>query len=156
MKKILNKKGFILTETLMVTAFIVGIFTFLYMSVLPLVGTYNDKTTRESDIDIVYKLYNIRKLISRDINRDIMTSSDFKELTCDDFYNKDYCENLIEVMELSNYKLIYVNKISNSINNLQNDQEIYNYIKDYQDSNDKILILNDKAKHTVVHLKYAE
>ena len=46
----LNKKGFFMTETLMVIVFVASIFTFIYISIIPLVGKYNDKTKRESDI----------------------------------------------------------------------------------------------------------
>ena len=38
----MNKKGFFMVETLVVIVFCAGIFTFLYVSVLPLIGTYND------------------------------------------------------------------------------------------------------------------
>ena len=55
-----NKKGFFMTETLVVIVFIATIFTFIYISVIPLIGIYEDKSERENDIDIVYKLYNIK------------------------------------------------------------------------------------------------
>ena len=37
-------KGFVLLETLIVAVFMIGIFTFLYSAVIPLLGTYEDLT----------------------------------------------------------------------------------------------------------------
>ena len=50
----IDKKGFVLTETLIVIVFLVTIFTFIYVSIVPLMGKYEDMTVRSSDIDIVY------------------------------------------------------------------------------------------------------
>ena len=52
-KKIVNKNGFILVETLIVGVFIVGIFTLLYTNLFPLVGEYE----RYKDYDTVESTY---------------------------------------------------------------------------------------------------
>ncbi len=80
-----NNKGFVMTETLVVTVFLVTIFTFIYVSIVPLVGKYEDIITREADIDIVYKLYHIRQLVYSDGNRATITNlgnSTYKKITC--------------------------------------------------------------------------
>ena len=127
--KNLNKKGFFMTETLVVIVFVAGIFTFLYMSVIPLIGNYNDKTRRESDIDIVYKLFSLRKAISKDTNKTEMIKDDVKQITCDDFGNEDYCTNLLQTLDLepNNYVFVYTNSIRDNYNNLISiDDEIKN------------------------------
>ena len=68
-----NKKGFVLTETLIVTVFLISIFTFVYVSIIPLLGKYDDLTSRSSNIDIVYKLYYIRNMINNDTNKTTIT-----------------------------------------------------------------------------------
>ena len=52
-KKVLNKKGFILVETLIVGVFIMGIFSLLYTNFFPLIGEYE----RYKDYDTVESTY---------------------------------------------------------------------------------------------------
>ncbi len=144
-----------MTETLVVIVFVSAIFTFLYISILPLIGTYNDKVVRESDIDIVYKLYHIRKMIYGDGNRKEMIKSDFNEITCDDFSNPTYCNNLMNKLELNNFTLLYVNGIKNNIDklNVSKYSEIYKVFKNSLDE-EEVLIIYDNNKNTYAHLKY--
>ena len=165
-----NKKGFVLTETLVVTVFLVTIFTFIYVSIIPLMGRYDDLIDRENDIDIVYKLYNIRELLLQDDNRITITEEGFNsDIRCDSFAKIDYCNKLFEQLELTNYRLIYVNNIYNHRSDIQdvdtelNTTEIYQYIKKYEDNPGEYLILLDlskdkytnEPKHTIAHLLYA-
>ena len=156
-----NKKGFVLTETLVVVVFLVTICTFIYVSVVPLMGKYEDLIDRERDIDIVYKLYNIRKLLYDDDNKDTIVQNDIKEITCTDFAKSDYCTKLMEQMELTNYKLIYVKEIYSNLNAIRqidanlNTTELYRYIRAYQNDEGEDLILLDRDRHTIAHLMYA-
>ena len=155
----LNKKGFFMTETLMVIVFATIIFTFLYISVIPLIGTYNDKILRESDIDIVYKLYSIRKMINKDVNKKLIINDDVnvKEINCNDFNNKEYCTELLKYLELNNSTLVYTNDIKENYNDLINiDSRINSYLKDYKDEEENALILLDKKKNTIAHLSYID
>ena len=155
--KNLNKKGFFMTETLMVIVFVTIIFTFLYVSVIPLIGNYNDKVVRQSDIDIVYKLYSIRKMINMDSNKENIMEGEYKTITCEDFTNtnKDYCNRLMNILELTDYRLIYTDNIS-SLYEIIDDKEIKDYLKDYKDDNENAIILLDKNKHTITHLNYID
>ena len=153
----LNKKGFFMTETLMVIVFVASIFTFIYISIIPLVGKYNDKTKRESDIDIVYKLFSIRKAINKDIRKTTIINNDVKQITCNDFGNKDYCNELMSELELSRYILVYTKNISNNYDTIKEiDKEIEKYLEQYKNENESALILLDKTKHTIVHLNYVD
>lgn len=53
MNKIMNNKGFVLVETLVVSVFVVTVFTFLYINVIPLVGGYEEEENYDS-IDTKY------------------------------------------------------------------------------------------------------
>ncbi len=151
-----NKKGFVLTETLMVAVFIIGIFTFLYTSILPLVGTYDDKVKRENDIDIVYKLHNLRNMLYKYIKPETITNIDYKVLSCSDFTDTGYCETLMNYLELKDYDFIYTKSIKNNYSILvNNNEDMKDYLKKYQDSNDEVLLLHDKTNHTIAHLKYS-
>ena len=157
-----NKRGFVLTETLVVTVFLVTISTFIYVSIIPLMGRYEDMIDREKDVDIVYKLYNVRKLLLNDTHLVNVTEGSFNgNIKCSDLEKSTYCSMLMGQLELNNYRLIYVDNIYNNLNNLKNiDTElhitdIYDYIKAYQDDEGEYLILLDANKHTVSHLLLA-
>lgn len=53
MNKFINNKGFVLVETLVVSVFVVTVFTFLYINVLPLIGSYEEEVNYDS-IDTKY------------------------------------------------------------------------------------------------------
>ncbi len=61
MKKI-GKKGFVLAETLVVTVFLMVIFSMLYSNFYPLIGEYEKRETYD-DVDGKYAVYWIKKLI---------------------------------------------------------------------------------------------
>ena len=61
MKK-LNNSGFVLAETLVVTVFIMTIFTILYNNFFPLIGEYN-KREHYDDVDSKYKVYWLKNFL---------------------------------------------------------------------------------------------
>ena len=152
-----NKNGFVLTETLVVIVFLITIFTFVYVSIIPLMGKYDDLTYRDSDIDIVYKLYNIRRMINKDSNKSSITSNTFKEIKCSDLADTTYCDRLMSYLELDSYVLVYADNIHNRLSNFRNlssdpNKEIYNYVSKYDDFDGKVLVLLDKNTHVIAHL----
>lgn len=150
-----NKKGFVLTETLVVTVFLVTIFTFVYVSIIPLLGKYDDMTYRSSDIDIVYKLYNIRKMILSDSNVGTITANTFKRITCNDLNEAAYCSKVLEYLELSNYLLVYADSIENRLSSFSNfNEEMYKYVLKNKDFRGRVLVLLDQNRHTIAHLSF--
>ena len=162
----MNKKGFALTETLVVIVFLVTIFTFIYVSILPLMGKYESAIASEEDIDIVYKLYHIRKMIMSDNNRkevikNASTNDEVAEITCSSLNRTEFCENMISQMELTNnYTLIYAKSINETnlgyISNISpNGPEIASYAKKHQrEINNRVLFLLDTKNHTIGFLYY--
>ncbi len=153
----INKKGFILTETLVVTVFLVSIFTFIYVSIIPLIGKYEDKTNRYGDIDIVYKLYAIRRMIYKDNNRSTIIGGSFKKITRNDFNDKDYYDHLMELIDLDNYLLVFADNISSNLTNFDGladdtNNEMYDYINKYSNYNGRVIVILDKDLHTIAHL----
>ena len=165
-----NNKGFVMTETLVVTVFLVTIFTFVYVSIIPLMGKYDDMTFRNSDIDIIYKLYNVRKMINNDNNKNTIIGNTFKEIKCQDLADQNYCNNMMVYLELSEYDsvqnryydryiLVYADNIHNRLTNFQNlssdtKKELYEYIKKYEDVGGNVLVILDKTNHTIAHLTF--
>lgn len=164
-----NNKGFVLTETLVVTVFLVTIFTFIYVSIVPLIGKYEDMVSRKSNIDIVYKLYHVRKMISKDNNRTTITTTYDKPITCSDFDDTTFCNKLMQFQELDTFLLICTNNINTTLTNLNNSSyvssyfsgysqdnidEIISYLSDYENLDGKFLILLDRGESTISHLEY--
>lgn len=161
-----NNKGFVLTETLVVVVFLVTIFTFVYISINPLMGKYEDMTNRISNIDIVYKLYHIRKMIKNDDNKSAIVTESFKRITCANLSDETYCNKLMEYLELNDYILVYADNINNhlsansdllddsSFQQLNGDpnKEMYDYISKYKDYEKHVLVLLDLDKHVAAHL----
>ena len=52
----MNKRGFVLAETLVVTIFVLIIFTVLYNGAVPLLGKYQELSYYD-DLDVTYDLY---------------------------------------------------------------------------------------------------
>ena len=169
-----NKKGFVMTETLVVTLFLVSIFSFIYVSIVPLMGKYEDMIDREQDIDIVYKLYNIRKLLLSDENRVTLTNSSFKNFTevvvgdptpsentpvgrfCSKFNRSQYCKSLMEYLELTDFTFIYTNDIYANLGTFETlNTDLFDYISKYQNALEKVVILLDNTTHKMAHLLYS-
>lgn len=61
MKKI-NNKGFVLVETLIVSAFVVSIFSIMYANFYPMMGEY-EKRENYDDINSIYNAYLIKRML---------------------------------------------------------------------------------------------
>ena len=175
----LNKKGFALTEVLVVTVFLVSIFTFIYMSVIPLIGRYEDNIERVKDIDVVYKLYHIREMIKDDTNVQSIISYSPNEISCDDLSeeNQEYCTNLLSQLDVSNGEIYYIKDVNYETIDEFDDEELSKYLRhvlhhsyekcmQYYDiyseydscikreKDHSFIVLRDNNKHNIAHLKY--
>ena len=90
MKKI-NNNGFVLAETLIVTVFVMTIFTLLYVNFFPLLGEYAKREFYD-DIDSKYDAYWIKRMIQNptffpDFDQKIIDkgTKPYVEITCNDF-----------------------------------------------------------------------
>lgn len=61
MKK-MNNKGFVLVETLIVTVFVVAIFSIVFMNFYPLIGEY-ERRENYDDVDSKYGVYWVKKML---------------------------------------------------------------------------------------------
>lgn len=113
MKK-MNNKGFALVETLIVSTFVVGIFTLLYINFYPMIGEYEKRETYD-DIDSVYNTYLVKRMIEKEPlpksptseeeqNRQIWnnkTESGRNKIECSMFIEQfEYCTQLIEQLDI--------------------------------------------------------
>ena len=90
MKK-LNRKGFVLAETLVVTVFLMIIFTMIYQNFVPLMGEY-ERRENYDDIDSTYSIYWLKKLIEDPSYR--ITSAEKKDFFLHYGYVRFECRDI--------------------------------------------------------------
>lgn len=102
MKK-LNNSGFILAETLVVTVFLMVIFTMLYTNYYPLMGEYQKRETYD-DVDGKYVAYWMKKLIEDGTynppaaKKQLLETAGFMRFECDDVNEDSEARNLCRKM----------------------------------------------------------
>ena len=92
----LNKKGFVLAETLVVAVFMATIFTIIYVNFYPLIGEY-EKREFYDDLDSKYDIYWFKRLVQ---NKQALKQDKWAEFTgpeynaeCDRDPKDGYCDN---------------------------------------------------------------
>jgi len=112
----LNNRGFVLLETVIVAVFAISIFTFIYLSVVPLLGQY-ESLSYENNIDVAYKLYHIRDAIYKDDNFKEIVNENYKRISSNDFNDSSYYNSLTNYLfDNSDYEIIYVRKLAERVN----------------------------------------
>lgn len=109
MKKKSNTKGFMLVETLIVTAFVAGVLIFLFIQFSTLEQKY-ESTYKYNSVEDLYSLKNIKKYLERDttfINSlSSLTESSYLDITdCSSLTDQKYCTKLFKLENIEN---IYV------------------------------------------------
>lgn len=120
MKK-LNNKGFVMTETLVVAVFIMGIFGIMYNNYYPLIGEYERREVFD-DVDSKYGAFWVKRFIqhssynlSLDM-RNAINNNGYTMFSCDNIsndYRKTMCKKLVrelEVKDHSSQPKIYITK----------------------------------------------
>ena len=152
MKKI-NNKGFVLAETLIVTVFVMTIFTLLYVNFFPLLGEYAKREFYD-DIDSKYDAYWLKRMIQ---NPTFMGNDKFTEkvdeitathpysiITCDDFEEdfKSVCNQYVDQIvatttdDSGNKKQLITILLTNYPIGRQNDNSM-RYLKNYMANENK-------------------
>ncbi len=110
MKKI-NNKGFVLAETLIVTVFLMVLFTMMYSNFYPLIGEY-EKRESYDDVDSKYAVYWIKKIVESaafqpsSTKKQFMQQYGYMRFECSDIQSvdnqRDICINLVNSLEIHN------------------------------------------------------
>lgn len=161
MKK-LDKKGFALVETLIVSVFVMTIFTVIYTSFFPLLGEY-ERRENYDDIDSVYKTFLFKRMIESDsfnsighnnfnaLGKNGVYYHKFDSSMCSQVNNSNYCQNLF--IETNASKIYYTEyKLTNLRNIIKNNSriDIDADVKDYINS----LPYYSKDQNNQKNLKY--
>ena len=103
MSKIKNN-GFVMMETIIVVVFVLGLVTFLFANVFPLLGDY-ERLSNYDSITAEYDVHQIRKMLLKDNSckvENILTLTELKPFNsfrgdeiCYYLENKNYCQKLL-------------------------------------------------------------
>ena len=113
--KLLNKKGFILVETLVVTLFVLTLFILVYQNLVPSLGEYEMMSSYD-DVDSVYATNLFKKSLLRYGNMDYISnyliSNTYLDISnCNDqkiYKNSNYCEKLKTALSISDDDYIFI------------------------------------------------
>lgn len=124
MKKV-NNKGFMLAETLIVTAFVAGVLIFLFMQFTNISKNYEDNYTYNT-VESLYALEDIKDYLLEDdlaiiaIDEEL-SNKDYMSITsCSIFKDKDYC---LKLFELENIDQVIVAKNSFNKSSFENEDK---------------------------------
>lgn len=120
----MNRKGFVLVETIVTSVFVLGLFVFIFANILPLIGDY-DRIREYDTIDSIYDAHLIRKMILRSDSTRIANvvtfpnGQDYYLFDGDDICmylsNKNYCSKLLSRDYLDVKKIIITKFVSTSL-----------------------------------------
>ena len=167
----MNKKGFVLAETLVVTIFVLLIFTILYNSAVPLLGRYQ-QLLDYNDLDTTYDLYHLRNLIKHDANFNTIKSKNFAIIKCANNAGSDHsyvvnianysaCNDMFKALGIeysSNIdikdEVLYLKK--SAVSSVNSNSFVSQQIKDYLtvvDLPNNALILQNDGKVSFIDIK---
>ena len=154
MKK-MNNRGFMLTETLIVSTFLVSTLLFIYIQFNNINKTY-EKSFKYNTINSLYSLNILKNYISNDGLNNLKNNanSDFfvqiNDCSSDYFASSDYCRVLINSLNIKTAILIDNDNIENLDNTL--DQTILDFINDI-DINLKYSLVAEFNDNTFAYLE---
>jgi len=107
--KNLNQKGFVLAETLIVTVFMMIIFTMIYTELYPIIGLYEQREIYD-DVDGEYAAYWIKRIVEDDYvisENDItkINENGYIRFSCNnvsDSTKNQVCSDLVNALEIKN------------------------------------------------------
>lgn len=115
-KLVLNSQGFVLVETLIVTVFVMAIFSIIYTNFYPIMAEYEKREVYD-DVDGKYGSYWIKKIIQSNdvdftrgtVNGSILnniTANSYHQFDCNtdipyDVTTQNLCNNLVEQLQIA-------------------------------------------------------
>lgn len=148
-----NNLGFMLIETLLVSTFVLGVLTYLYMQFSALKRSYSDNFKYDT-IPALYGIKNLNQYILNNGGYSGMQTSDEGWIKFECSYlttTKEKCNSFIEALEIEKIYLvndnIFKDKINTELSIFNNDDELYHFARkinfdtDSEDNNNYHLIV---------------
>ena len=129
-EKIVNKKGFMLVETLIVTVFIMGIFTILYTNYFPLLGEYERYNDYDS-VESTYVTYWARSIALKGLPDSVyleVRENGYKDVSdCSLYINNEATRDCAAYKLVNNVSKIYLTTYAiTSFKDFVRDNDLYN------------------------------
>lgn len=136
MKK--NNKGFVLAEAIIVSVFVLGMFTYLAMNVIPLISRYERVVNYDNpqEIYLANTLYeemveletlnNVQNMIIMKVNSNVLKCNDRHNTNCTG--SAEFYEELGKALKI---KAIYTYDTGNNCEKISNDKGLRNYCEYY-------------------------
>ncbi len=132
-----NDKGFVLAETLIVTAFVAGVLIFIFIEFTAISRNY-EESYNYNTVENLYSLNNIKEYIISDyeafsnIKENLNSQKSINLTDCVLFTNKDYCSKLFELEQIKN--IIITNNYFDSNDLSEYDTDFYKFMKSINSS----------------------
>lgn len=136
MKK--NNKGFVLAEAIIVSVFVLGMFTYLAMNVIPLISRYERVVNYDNpqEIYLANTLYEemVELETSNNVQNNIIMNINSNVLKCNDRHNTnctgsaEFYEELGKALKI---EAIYTYDTGNNCEKISNDKGLRNYCEYY-------------------------
>jgi len=166
-RRLNNKSGFVLAEAIIVGVFVLGLFTFLFMNVIPLIGRYEAAEGYDT-VDGVYNANLIRAMLMKDqyVDNVLKIDDTFKKYNVSEFCqllsDENYCVSLIggrfidvDAIYVTWYRLrdfkAYVKNHKGEFNRATRD-----YVKTLDDYNQPSGEIYSKYKRLIIAYKNGE
>lgn len=141
--KNLNNRGFGLVETLIVSVFVMGIISLVFVNFYPLIGEYEKREVYD-DVDGKYAAYWMKTLFEDNLPDDFAITNNYYVMDCDHLFgNKNTCKHLKENFNIINMYITNFNitnfKTTVKSNNAfsSNLKEYVNYLPNYSKQSGK-------------------
>ena len=138
MKK--NNKGFVLAEAIIVSVFVLGMFTYLAMNVIPLISRYERVVNYDNpqEIYLANTLYeemveletsnNVQNKITMSINNNVLKCNDSGSVNNTCTGSSNFYEGLGKALKI---KAIYTYDTGKDCGDIENDKGLKNYCEYY-------------------------
>lgn len=162
--KKINNKGFMLLETLVVSIFVMFVFTMIYTNILPLMAEY-EKYRNYNTVEATYRAHWARKIALDGLNDSIFamvtTNKDYYNITACSLYSKTdkdnmetWCNNYEYASGITNIYLTpyslenFKTTVNSSVNFSRSFKEYVDYLPLYSKNTTKAN--DDKYFHIIV------
>ena len=158
--KIINNRGFMLAETLIVSIFVLSVFSMLYINILPLIADYETEQ-KYNTVEATYKAHWARKIILDGLGEENFTTvmnNGYLDVSDCLLYTKNnmegWCGNYITTNDIDNIYLTtyslekFKNKVKNSTTDKREFKDYIDYLPTY--SKNSVKVNNDKYFHVII------
>lgn len=148
--KKINSKGFMLAETLIVSIFVLSIFSMLYINLLPLIADYETEQ-KYNTVEATYNAHWARKIILDGLDEEnfsTVVNNGYLDVSDCLLYNRnnmeDWCGNYKTVNEINKIYLTtynlekFKNEVENSTTYRREFKEYINYLPTYSKNSAKV------------------